>query len=67
MLASGYFLNNQSGQVKVLVVLISTDMVDKQESITPLRPDEYLMPVRKDKKRKVKQEDSCPELKKHIK
>ncbi|KAH8656773.1 hypothetical protein BGZ61DRAFT_568666 [Ilyonectria robusta] len=67
MLASGHFSNNQSGQVKMLVVLTSTDVVDKQEPITPLRPDEYLTPVRKDKKRKVKQEDLSPELKKRIK
>ncbi|KAL6405411.1 hypothetical protein AUP68_11165 [Ilyonectria robusta] len=69
MLASGHFSNNQAGQVKVLVVLTSTDVVDKQEPITPLKPDEYLTPVRKDKKRKVKQEDSspAPEPKKRIK
>lgn len=69
MLASGHFSNNQAGQLKVLVVLTSADVVDKQEPITPLRPDEYSTPVRKDKKRKVKQEDSspAPELKKRIK
>lgn len=53
----------------MLVVLTSADVVDKQEPITTLRPDEYSTPVRKDKKRKVKREDSspAPELKKRIK
>jgi hypothetical protein len=69
MLASGHFSNNQAGQLKVLVVLTSTDVVDKQEPITPLRPDEYSTPVKDEKKRKVKEEDSspAPRLKKRIK
>lgn len=60
MLASGHFGNNQAGQLKVLVVLTSTDVVDKQEPATPLRPDEYSTPVKEEKKRKVKQEDTSP-------
>ncbi|KAH7124402.1 hypothetical protein EDB81DRAFT_912784 [Dactylonectria macrodidyma] len=60
MLASGHFSNNQVGQLKVLVVLTSTDVVDKQEPVTPLRPDEYSTPVKEEKKRKVKQEDTSP-------
>ncbi|KAH8657240.1 hypothetical protein BGZ61DRAFT_567901 [Ilyonectria robusta] len=60
MLASGHFGNNQAGQLKVLVVLTSTDVVDKQEPVTPLRPDEYSTPVKEEKKRKVKQEDPSP-------
>jgi hypothetical protein len=60
MLASGHFGNNQAGQLKVLVVLTSTDVVDKQEPVTPLRPDEYATPVKEEKKRKVKQEDTGP-------
>ena len=60
MLASGHFSNNQAGQLKVLVVLTSTDVVDKQEPATPLRPDEYSTPAKEDKKRKVKQEDTSP-------
>ncbi|KAH6951115.1 hypothetical protein BKA56DRAFT_505955 [Ilyonectria sp. MPI-CAGE-AT-0026] len=60
MLASGHFSNNQAGQLKVLVVLTSTDVVDKQEPVTPLRPDEYSTPVKEEKKRKVKQEDTSP-------
>ncbi len=59
-LASGHFGNNQAGQLKVLVVLTSTDVVDKQEPATPLRPDEYSTPVKEEKKRKVKQEDTSP-------
>ena len=58
MLASGHFGNNQAGQLKVLVVLISTDVIDKQEPVTPLRPDEYATPVKEEKKRKIKQEDT---------
>jgi hypothetical protein len=60
MLASGHFGNNQAGQLKVLVVLTSTDVVDKQESVTPLRPGEYSTPVKEEKKRKVKREDTSP-------
>ncbi|KAM0279696.1 hypothetical protein ACHAQH_004498, partial [Verticillium albo-atrum] len=60
MLASGHFGNNQAGQLKVLVVLTSTDVVDKQEPVTPLRPDEYSTPVKEEKKRKVKREDASP-------
>lgn len=60
MLASGHFGNNQAGQLKVLVVLTSTDVVDKQEPVTPLRPDEYSTPVKEEKKRKVKREDTSP-------
>ena len=60
MLASGHFGNNQAGQLKVLVVLTSTDVVDKQEPVTPIRPDEYSTPVKEEKKRKVKQEDTSP-------
>ncbi|KAH6952504.1 hypothetical protein BKA56DRAFT_638371 [Ilyonectria sp. MPI-CAGE-AT-0026] len=56
MLASGHFSNNQAGQLKMLIVLTSADVVDKQEPITPLRPDEYSTSVRKDKKQKVKKE-----------
>ncbi|KAJ4211936.1 hypothetical protein NW757_014800 [Fusarium falciforme] len=69
MLTSGHFSNNQAGQLKVLVVLTSTDVGDKQEPITPLRPDEYSTPAKDGKKRKVKQEDSSPApgLKKRIK
>src|SRR6185312_8006260 len=60
MLASGHFGNNQAGQLKVMVVLTSTDVVDKQEPVTPLRPDEYSTPVKEEKKRKIKQEDTSP-------
>ncbi|KAH7114641.1 hypothetical protein EDB81DRAFT_920613 [Dactylonectria macrodidyma] len=60
MLTSGHFSNNQAGQLKVLVVLTSTEVVDKQEPVTPLRPDEYSTPVKEDKKRKVKQEGTSP-------
>ncbi|KAM4060898.1 hypothetical protein HRG_014368 [Hirsutella rhossiliensis] len=60
MLASGHFSNNQAGQLKVLVVLTSTDVVDKQEPVTPLRPDQCSTPVKEDKKRRVKQEDISP-------
>ncbi|EXL63540.1 hypothetical protein FOPG_20187 [Fusarium oxysporum f. sp. conglutinans race 2 54008] len=69
MLTSGQFSNNQAGQLKVLVVLTSTDVGDKQEPITPLRTDEYSTPAKDGKKRKVKQEDSSPApgLKKRIK
>ncbi|KAI7772510.1 hypothetical protein LZL87_014324 [Fusarium oxysporum] len=69
MLTSGHFSNNQAGQLKVLVVLTSTDVGDKQEPITPLRTDEYSTPAKDGKKRKVKQEDSSPApgLKKRIK
>ncbi|RKK45806.1 hypothetical protein BFJ69_g18244, partial [Fusarium oxysporum] len=62
MLASGHFGNNQAGQLKVLVVLTSTDVVDKQEPVTPLRSDGYSTPVKEEKKRKVKQEDTSPAL-----
>jgi hypothetical protein len=62
MLASGHFGNNQAGQLKVLVILTSTDVVDKQEPVTPLRPDEYSTPVKEERKRKVKQEDTSPAL-----
>jgi hypothetical protein len=62
MLASGHFGNNQAGQLKVLVVLTSTDVVDKQEPATPLRSDGYSTPVKEEKKRKVKQEDTSPAL-----
>ncbi|KAK7229615.1 hypothetical protein V2G26_001785 [Clonostachys chloroleuca] len=62
MLASGHFGNNQAGQLKVLVVLTSTDVIDKQEPATPLRPDGYSTPVKEEKKRKVKQEDTSPAL-----
>ncbi|KAH7124546.1 hypothetical protein EDB81DRAFT_846881 [Dactylonectria macrodidyma] len=58
MLASGHFGNNQVGQLKVLVVLTSTDVVNKQEPVTPLRPDEYSTLVKEEKKRKrIKQEE----------
>lgn len=69
MLASGHFSNNQAGQLKVLVVLTSTDVVDKQEPVTPLRPEEYSTPTKEDKKRKVKQEEASPtsERKKRVK
>ncbi|KAK0367527.1 hypothetical protein CLIM01_15116 [Colletotrichum limetticola] len=60
MLASGHFGNNQAGQLKVLLVLTSTDVIDKQESVTPLRPEEYPTPVKEEKKRRVKQEDTSP-------
>lgn len=60
MLASGHFGNNQAGQPKVLVVLTSTDVIDKQEPVTPLKPDEYATPVKEEKKRKLKQEDTSP-------
>lgn len=60
MLASGHFGNNQAGQLKVLVVLTSRDVVDKQEPVTPLRPDEYSTPVKEEKKRKIKPEDTSP-------
>ncbi|EXL39567.1 hypothetical protein FOCG_17831 [Fusarium oxysporum f. sp. radicis-lycopersici 26381] len=60
MLASGHFGNNQAGQLKVLVVFTSTDAVDRQEPVTPLRRDEYSTPVKEEKKRKVKQEDTSP-------
>ncbi len=60
MLASGHFGNNQAGQLKVLVVLTSMDVVDKQEPVTPLRPDEYATPIKEEKKRKIKQEDASP-------
>ena len=60
MLASGQFSNNQAGQLKVLVVLTSTQVVDKQEPNTPPRPDEYSIPVKEDKKRKIKKEDTSP-------
>lgn len=46
----------------MLVVLTSTDVVDKQEPVTPLRPDGYSTPVKEEKKRKVKQEDTSPAL-----
>ncbi|KAG7403440.1 hypothetical protein Forpe1208_v016545 [Fusarium oxysporum f. sp. rapae] len=62
MLTSGHFGNNQAGQLKVLVVLTSTEVVDKQEPVTPLRPDGYSAPVKKEKKRKVKQEGASPAL-----
>jgi hypothetical protein len=58
MLASGHFGNNQAGQLKLLIVLTSTDIVDKQEPVTPLRQDEYTTPVKEEKKPKVKQEDT---------
>lgn len=69
MLASGHFSNNQAGQLKVLVVLTSTEVVDKQEPVTPLRPEEYSTPTKDNKKRKMKQEDSSPasERKKRLK
>jgi hypothetical protein len=60
MLASGHFGNNQAGQLKVLVVLTSTFVVDKQEPVTSLRPDEYSTLVKEEKKRKIKQEDTSP-------
>ncbi|KAM4067392.1 hypothetical protein HRG_001345 [Hirsutella rhossiliensis] len=56
MLASGHFSNNQAGQLKVLVVLTSREVVDRQEPITPLRSDEYSTLVKEDQKRKAKQE-----------
>ncbi|KJK73668.1 hypothetical protein H634G_11057 [Metarhizium anisopliae BRIP 53293] len=69
MLASGHFPNNQAGQLKVLVVLTSTQVIDRQEPITPLRPDEYSTPTKENKKRRIKQEDKTPSLvhKKRIK
>ncbi|KAK1702951.1 uncharacterized protein BDZ83DRAFT_595469 [Colletotrichum acutatum] len=60
MLAPGHFGNNQAGQLKVLLVLTSTDVIDKQESVTPLRPEEYPTPVKEEKKRRVKQENTSP-------
>ena len=60
MLASGHFSNNQAGQLKVLVVLTSTQVVDKQEPITPLRPDEFSTPTKENKKRKIKEENESP-------
>ena len=60
MLASGHFSNNQAGQLKVLVVLTSTQVVDKQEPITPLRPDEFSTPTREKRKRKIKEENESP-------
>jgi hypothetical protein len=62
MLTSGHFGNNQAGQLKVLVVLTSTEVVDKQEPVTPLRPDGYSTPVKEERKRKVKQEGASPAL-----
>ncbi|GJN70026.1 hypothetical protein PLICBS_004078 [Purpureocillium lilacinum] len=69
MLASGHFSNNQAGQLKVLVVLTSTEVVDKQEPVTPLRPEEYSTPTKDSKKRQAKQDDSSPasERKKRLK
>ncbi|KAH7111987.1 hypothetical protein EDB81DRAFT_953714 [Dactylonectria macrodidyma] len=46
--------------LKVLVVLTPTEVVDKQEPVTTLRPDEYSTPVKEDKKWKVKQEGTSP-------
>jgi len=60
MLASGHFGNNQAGQLKVLVVLTSTDVVDKQEQVTPLKLDDYPTPVKEEGKRKIKKEDTSP-------
>ncbi|KAM6514177.1 hypothetical protein FALCPG4_015335 [Fusarium falciforme] len=62
MLASGHFSNNQAGQLKVLVVLTSTEAVDKQEPVTRLRPDEYSAPVKEGKKRKVKEEADTTDI-----
>ncbi|KJZ69309.1 hypothetical protein HIM_11303 [Hirsutella minnesotensis 3608] len=60
MLASGHFSNNQAGQLKILVVLTSTRVVDRQEPITPLRPDEFSTPTKEDRKRKIKEENESP-------
>ncbi|KAM0670915.1 hypothetical protein ACQRIU_001310 [Beauveria bassiana] len=60
MLSSGHFSNNQSGQLKVFVILTSTQVIDKQEAVTPLRSDEYPTPAREKMKRKIKQEDESP-------
>lgn len=69
MLSSGHFSSNQAGQLKVLVVLTSTQVIDRQEPITPLRPDEYSTPPKENRKRRIKEEDKTPSLvhKKRIK
>ncbi|KAM0272851.1 hypothetical protein ACHAQH_008565 [Verticillium albo-atrum] len=68
------YASNFSG--KKIVTVPNTDkyatpsnVVDKQESVTPLRPDEYVTPVKEEKKRKIKREDTSPvsERRKRIK
>ncbi|PWI63953.1 hypothetical protein PCL_01925 [Purpureocillium lilacinum] len=67
--ASSFSGKKIAGQLKVLVVLTSTEVVDKQEPVTPLRPEEYSTPTKDNKKRKMKQEDSslASERKKRLK
>ncbi|OAQ57511.1 TPR domain protein [Pochonia chlamydosporia 170] len=69
MLSSGHFSSNQAGQLKVLVVLTSTQVINRQEPITPLRPDKYSTPPKENRKRRIKEEDKTPSLvhKKRIK